>query len=213
MRAIPALATARRLQVASAPSRTAFNGKWKVFELRTYDIRPDRYGAFLALTKEKIGMRFAASPALGYWTTEIGGLNQVVHVWPYESLSHRAKVRAELGKNPTWKAEYMDLMLPMLRKQMNLLLDGQIVAEPPQGSASPGAYELRVITPKGGTEVPLAASGTATLLGNWRSVLGETGLIVQLWRYPGVDEAASNKPAALGVTRKLLIPTAWSEWK
>jgi len=201
-----------RSQLAFVQRRTAFNGKWKVFELRTYDILPGFYGPFLSLTKEKIGMRFAASPALGYWTTELGGLNQVVHIWPYESISQRARVRADLGKNATWKAEYMDLMLPMLRKQSNSLLEGHLVAEPPK-SASGGGYELRIITPKGGNEVPVAASPTSSLLGNWRTVLGETGLIVQLWHLASIDDAASNKPATLGVKRKFLMPTAWSEMK
>ena len=33
----------------------------------------------------------------GYWITEIGALNQVVHLWSYESLNDRARLRAELA--------------------------------------------------------------------------------------------------------------------
>ena len=35
------------------------------------------------LSKEKFHLRTQHSVLLGYWTTELGGLNQVVHLWQY----------------------------------------------------------------------------------------------------------------------------------
>ena len=35
------------------------------------------------LLKEKFHLRTQHSVLLGYWTTELGGLNQVVHLWQY----------------------------------------------------------------------------------------------------------------------------------
>ena len=43
----------------------------------------------------------------GYWVTEIGPLNQVVHMWSYKDLNQRAEMRAALSKNPRWGAEYL----------------------------------------------------------------------------------------------------------
>ena len=40
-------------------------------------------GEFLALSKEKFHLRTNHSILLGYWTSELGGLNQVVHLWEY----------------------------------------------------------------------------------------------------------------------------------
>jgi len=48
----------------------------------------------------------------GYWMTEIGPLNQVMHMWSYESFEERAKLRGELAKNPRWTGEY----IPLLRR-------------------------------------------------------------------------------------------------
>jgi len=48
----------------------------------------------------------------GYWITEIGSLNQVVHLWSYESLNDRARLRAELQKNKRWTEEYIPLIRP-----------------------------------------------------------------------------------------------------
>ena len=45
----------------------------------------------------------------GYWSTEIGPLNQVMHLWSYTDLNERARLRAELAKNQRWTQEYMPL--------------------------------------------------------------------------------------------------------
>ena len=78
--------------------------------------------------------------AIGYWTTELGGLNQVVHVWKYgqliqsyltidnispfhlDSYSERAGVRAKLAVDKEWQAEYFQKILPWLQHQDNLTM-------------------------------------------------------------------------------------------
>ena len=37
-----------------------------------------------------------------FWHTEFGPLNQVIHVWPYESVDQRNEIRAEASKDPNW---------------------------------------------------------------------------------------------------------------
>jgi hypothetical protein len=44
-------------------------------------------GEFLALSKEKFHLRTSHSLLLGYWTAELGALNQVVHLWQYGGSS------------------------------------------------------------------------------------------------------------------------------
>ena len=46
----------------------------------------------------------------GYWMTEIGPLNQVVHLWSYADLNERARLRVELSKNERWTKEYLPLV-------------------------------------------------------------------------------------------------------
>ena len=58
-------------------------GSKKLYELRTYTIQPARYAEFLKLTNEQLHIRMAHSKLIGYWTTELGGLNEVVHIWEY----------------------------------------------------------------------------------------------------------------------------------
>lgn len=55
----------------------------KLYELRTYSIKPAKLGSFLQLTNEKFHLRTAHSKLIGYWTSELGALNEVVHLWEY----------------------------------------------------------------------------------------------------------------------------------
>jgi hypothetical protein len=41
---------------------------------------------------------------IGFFTTEIGTLNMIVHLWAYDDLAHRERARAEMAKDPAWHA-------------------------------------------------------------------------------------------------------------
>ncbi len=40
---------------------------------------------------------------IGFFTSEIGTLHQVVHLWAYDDLAHRERARAEMAKDPAWQ--------------------------------------------------------------------------------------------------------------
>jgi len=77
-----------------------------IVDLRTYTLVPGRLAAYLELY-EKEGLPAQIrhlGKLIGYFTTEIGPLNQVVHLWGYESLADRDKRRAALELDPEWIA-------------------------------------------------------------------------------------------------------------
>jgi hypothetical protein len=39
---------------------------------------------------------------IGFFTTEIGTLNQIVHLWAYDNLAHRETARAKMAQDPDW---------------------------------------------------------------------------------------------------------------
>lgn len=55
----------------------------KIYELRMYSIQPSRFVEFIKLTEQRIHLRTAHSKLIGYWTSELGGLNEAVHIWEY----------------------------------------------------------------------------------------------------------------------------------
>jgi hypothetical protein len=76
-----------------------------IFDLRIYTLRPGMLGTWLAMY-EKYGhptqVRHCGEPVF-YTTTEIGTINQVVHVWKYKSQADREKKREALMQDPKFK--------------------------------------------------------------------------------------------------------------
>jgi len=50
---------------------------------------------------------------LGYYQTEIGPQNMVVHLWAYESLDQRAACREKLFADPDWQS-YRPKIQPLI---------------------------------------------------------------------------------------------------
>ena len=55
----------------------------KVYELRTYSLQAKDMKPFMEMSCEWMHLRTAHSKLIGYWTSEIGGINDVVHIWEY----------------------------------------------------------------------------------------------------------------------------------
>ena len=77
-----------------------------ILELRTYTFKPDRLRAWLALWEEKaLPVQSAVMGGfLGMYVTDIGPVNEVVHLWQFQSLSDREERRARLNAEPRWQA-------------------------------------------------------------------------------------------------------------
>ena len=58
---------------------------------------------------------------VGYYQTEFGTLNQVIHMWAYEDLAERTEKRARLQADARWQA-YVAKVRPLILKQENKLL-------------------------------------------------------------------------------------------
>lgn len=55
----------------------------KLFEFRTYAIRPDKFGECMKIIENNIYIRTAHSKLVGFWITELGGINEVHHLWEF----------------------------------------------------------------------------------------------------------------------------------
>jgi len=53
---------------------------------------------------------------VGYYFTEVGTLNLVVHLWAYESLDDREKRRAAMAADPAWQS-YLVKIRPLMDLQ------------------------------------------------------------------------------------------------
>lgn len=93
-------------------------------EMRTYVLQPGQQAAFMALMEHE-GLpieRPVLGRLLGYYTSEIGTLNQVIHLWGYDSFEERQRRRERLGADPRWAA-FVPRVTPMIREMRNQLLN------------------------------------------------------------------------------------------
>lgn len=78
-----------------------------ILEVRTYTAQTGGGAARWLEYYEKHGLPAQhrhLGGLVGFFTSEIGPLNQIVHMWRYESLADREARRAALFKDPEWQA-------------------------------------------------------------------------------------------------------------
>lgn len=76
-----------------------------IVDMRMYTLHPGRMAPvvdFLGETAVPIQRRHLGEP-LGYYMTDIGPLNRLVHLWGYDSLADRDAKRAALFQDPAWE--------------------------------------------------------------------------------------------------------------
>lgn len=163
-----------------------------IYEVRTYDLKPNAQAEVEKRFGEAIEKRTKYSPLAAFWHTEIGPLNQIVHVWPYKDLAERDTVRAAAVKDGAWPppvgefivAARSDIMIPF-------------AISPELKPAKVGPYfEMRVYTYAAG-QLPVImklwekALPTRLQFGPicaaWYSELGGLNKFVHIWPYPTLD--------------------------
>ncbi len=73
-----------------------------IIEMRTYTLQPGTLAEVEKRFGEALPIREKHSKLAAFWHTEVGPLNQIIHVWAYDSFEHRADVRAAASKEPGW---------------------------------------------------------------------------------------------------------------
>ena len=178
-----------------------------IYELRTYTIRTgglaDQVKAASTLSREIRGDNFGKLE--GYWFTEIGPLNQVMHMWSYADAVERTRLRAELGKNARWTGEYIPAIRPLLVKQEVRLMSAII---PPVAPAKSGnIYEFRNYRakPLGGLKqwqelflgVLPEREKYSKIVGLWQTDSGQPNEVCHIWAYPDLNARAEARGNAL----------------
>jgi len=205
-----------------------------IYEVRTYTLRPGTVAEFEERYEKRLPARLKHSPLGGFWHTEFGPLNQVVHVYPYDDLQHRTRVRSAMANDAARNA------MPG-GGEFIVAQEAEIVNPAPfmraLGSRNYGTgnvYEMRTYTYAPG-DIPkvLEAWGKAVearerfspLAACWTSELGGLNRFTHIWVYKDLNERARVReesrrpggawPPQAGVRpvrqeNKLLIPASFS---
>src|SRR5260221_6873292 len=65
------------------------------YEMRVYTYAPGDLPKVLEAWGKVIESRERLSPLAACFTSELGGLNKFIHIWPYKDLAERTRVREE----------------------------------------------------------------------------------------------------------------------
>ena len=207
-----------------------------IYEVRTYTLKPGTVEQFEKNFAEALPYRQKYSKLSAFWHTDIGPLNQVIHVWEYNDLNQRADVRAKAGKDPHWPPKNDGAILDM---QSEIFNPAPFMR--PLGSRDYGQgniYEMRSYTFQPGTMPEVIKRWTecipyreeySPLAAGMYTELGGLNKWVHIWPYKSLNErnrirAEASKsdhwpPGKLGALpmvrqeNKILVPAAFSPMK
>jgi hypothetical protein len=201
-----------------------------IYEIRTYGIAPGSLAEVEKRFAEGYEYRKKYSPLTAFLHTEIGPLNEVVHIWGYKDLAERAQIRTEAAKDANWPPKIREFVRTM---RSEIVVPFGFVPEPRPGRMGP-IFELRYYTLKPGT-LPDTAKGWEEKLPERMKLspvvlaggveFGSANGFVHIWAYQSLDqrmqirEDARKKgvwPPPGGADRlisqetKILLPAAFS---
>ena len=92
-----------------------------VYELRWYRSLPGRIGEWIRHITDVMPTREKYSKNVCLWQTEMGQLNEAVHLWAYRDLNERAATRATVLQDPEWQA-FLGRSAPLLLDMKSVIL-------------------------------------------------------------------------------------------
>src|SRR5215475_14308031 len=111
-------------------------------EMRTYVLKPGTTNNFVERFAEGLTARLKFSKLLGLWQSEVGGLNRVLHIWPYESFEERERIGQEARKTGKWPPKTQEFIIT----QENKIVQPAPFSPPLPESKLGNVYEFRTYT-------------------------------------------------------------------
>jgi hypothetical protein len=113
-----------------------------IFEMRTYLMKPGSIPEVEKRWAAGLPARAKLSRFGGFWRSEVGTLNQIIHVWPYKDLNERAEIRAKAIETGVWPVKIQEFILEMESK----ILYAAPFSPAFDAGAHGGIYEFRTYT-------------------------------------------------------------------
>jgi hypothetical protein len=201
-----------------------------IYEIRTYRIAPGSLAEVEKRFGEAYEYRKKYSELTAFLHTEVGPLNEIVHIWGYQDLAERTRIRGEAAKDANWPPKIGEFIREM---RSEIIAPFSFLPPARPGKVGP-IFELRYYTLKPGTLPDLAKGWEAkipervklsplVLAGGVE--FGKANGFVHIWAYSGLDQRTKvrDEARAKGVwpppgggdrlltqENKILLPAAFS---
>jgi hypothetical protein len=137
-----------------------------IYEVRTYTLRPGTVAEFAERYAKRLPLREQHSKLGAFWHTDVGTLNQVIHVYPYDDLQQRTAVRDALAKD-TARAQLPGGREFIVAQEAEIMIPAPFMH--PLGSRDYGSgnvYEMRIYTYEPG-QIPVVLEAGLTAPNSW----------------------------------------------
>ncbi len=168
-----------------------------IYEVRTYTLKPGSVAQWEANFGAGLPSRTKYSELGGLWHTEIGPLNQVVHIWPYEDLQQRTEIRAQASQEPDWPPKGGELLLNM---ESEIFIPAPFSPKLGGGQKLGNIYEMRIYQYQVGSMPTVLERWEEALKGGrlelspiaacMYSDIGDLNVWIHMWPYKNLAERA-----------------------
>ncbi len=164
-----------------------------IYEMRTYDIKPRSLPEVEKRFGEQYEKRKKYSELAAFWHTEIGPLNQIIHVWGYKDMDERNKIREAAVKDKAWPPKIAEFIVS---QKSEIMIPFSFMKPIPQGKQGP-FFEIRTYHFAGG-ELPIIKKnwenaidvrlefGPVTAV--WFCELGKVNTFQHIWPYASLNQ-------------------------
>jgi hypothetical protein len=164
-----------------------------IYEIRTYRVKVGSLPEVEKRFGEAYENRKKISPLAAFWHTEIGPLNEIIHVWGYKDLAERARIRAEAAKDANWPPKIREFIVD---QNVEVLNPFPFIPDVTPGTLGP-IFEIRRYT--------LAAGSLPGVMKRWEAALpariklsplvtaggmefGGANRFIHIWAYKTMDQ-------------------------
>ena len=112
-----------------------------IVEFRTYRMKPGSIPETVKRFGEGLANRTKVSPLGAFFHTEVGPLNRIIHVWPYEDFAQRAQVRSQ--KIEGWPPNIREFVE---EQQSEIFIPAPFSPKIGEARQLGGIYEIRMYT-------------------------------------------------------------------
>jgi len=166
-------------------------------ELRMYTTRPGKMMHVVnssATVAQTIRNGDTYGKLVGHWSSEIGRMNQYIHMWEYSDVEEMRKLRSELASKEDWRTKFVPLVGPyILTQEIRILRPLTEIKFPADKS---NIYELKIIKLNIGEvnkwknkflDIVSDIEEKSINIGFWNTELQDPNEIISIWCHPNVE--------------------------
>ena len=164
-----------------------------IHEFRTYDLKPGSLAQYYKNTAPMMEKRLEYSSLVGYFHTEIGPLNRVLHIWEYEDLNERTDVRSKVIADGIWPPPNKGIVE---NQQVDIFMPAPFMPSFERERAIGPLFELRMYRYPVGAITKVyeawapkieARMKLAQPVGIWSSDIGGANQLAHMWAYESFE--------------------------